>query len=232
MVGDESSGARKVQVRAWAVSMGPSMPTAALDTAVLSALLVSCSTTRYAAPPDAEELPTLVLHIQEHPDGSVTHSWQRAEDVELPRSALLTRSSPSTSAIVLTVGSQRDCDEELRECMRECMSRPLPRGFGHITSGGRGKGGKEEYCSRRCMQPYLDCSKLQELKPQEFTAIDTAVDWLKRHRRSILVGSVVVIAGVAFVMVSAGAGLVVLAPAVILASSESPPELFTAGGSP
>ena len=72
------------------------------------------------------------------------------------------------------------------------------------------------------MQPYLDCSKLQELKPQEFTAIDTAVDWLKRHRRSILVGSVVVIAGVAFVVVSAGAGLVVLAPAVILASSENP----------
>jgi hypothetical protein len=69
------------------------------------------------------------------------------------------------------------------------------------------------------MQPYLDCSKLQELKPQEFTAIDNAVDWLKRHRKSILVGSVVIIAGVVFVVVSAGAGLLVLAPAVILASS-------------
>jgi hypothetical protein len=42
-------------------------------------------------------------------------------------------------------------------------------------------------------------------------------DWLKRHHQSILVGSVVVIAGVAFVAVSAGAGLVVLAPAVLLA---------------
>jgi len=69
------------------------------------------------------------------------------------------------------------------------------------------------------MQPYLDCSELQELKPHEFTATDSAVEWLKRHRKSILVGSVVVIAGVVFVVVSAGAGLVIVAPAVLLASS-------------
>lgn len=116
--------------------------------------------------------------------------------------------------------------------MRECMSRPLPRGFGHITSGGRGKGGKEEYCNRRCMQPYLDCSKLQELRPQEFTAIDNAVDWLKRHRKSILLGSVVVIAGVVFVVVSAGAGLLVLAPAVLVASTAVASEACIAAVSP
>jgi hypothetical protein len=86
------------------------------------------------------------------------------------------------------MGRKRDCDEENRECIRECMSRPLPRGFGHITSGGRGLGGKEEYCNNKCMQPYLDCVKLQELQPQEFTAIDTAVDWLKRNRKSLLLG--------------------------------------------
>ena len=116
--------------------------------------------------------------------------------------------------------------------MRECMSRPLPRGFGHITSGGRGKGGKEEYCNRRCMQPYLDCSKLQELRPQEFTAIDNAVDGLKRHRKSILVGSVVVIAGVVFVVVSAGAGLLVLAPAVLVASTAVAPKACIVAVSP
>ncbi|WP_375770269.1 hypothetical protein NR798_05065 [Archangium gephyra] len=48
--------------------------------------------------------------------------------------------------------------------------------------------------------------------------MDEAVDWLKRHQQGLLVGSIVVIAGVAFVTVSAGAGLVVLAPAVLLAS--------------
>jgi hypothetical protein len=49
--------------------------------------------------------------------------------------------------------------------------------------------------------------------------VDVAIDWLKRNPRTILVGSIVVIAGVAFVAVSAAAGLVVLAPMVLLASS-------------
>ncbi len=110
------------------------------------------------------------------------------------------------------------------------MSRPLPRGYGHITSGNRGNGGKERYCEDRCRQPYLDCKELQELRPQKFTAIDGAVDWLKRHRNSILVGSVVIIAGVVFVVVSAGAGLVVLAPAVLLTSSAIPYDGCMAGG--
>ncbi|MFE8605045.1 hypothetical protein KYC5002_45265 [Archangium violaceum] len=48
--------------------------------------------------------------------------------------------------------------------------------------------------------------------------MDEAVDWLKRHHQGLLVGSIVVIAGAAFVTVSAGTGLVVLVPVVLLAS--------------
>jgi uncharacterized membrane protein len=59
---------------------------------------------------------------------------------------------------------------------------------------------------------------LQELQPQEFTAMDGAVDWLKRNHKAVLVGSLIVIAGVVFVVVSAGAGLVILAPAALVAS--------------
>lgn len=191
---------------------------------ILGALLASCSTTRYIVPPSAAELTDYVLVIRELTDGSITHAWQRAADAELSHFTSETEPLHSSRPIVLAMNARRDCDEELKECMRECMSRSLPRGFGHMTSGGRGKGGKEEYCNRRCMQPYLDCSKLQELQPQEFTAIDNAVDWLKRHRKSILVGSVVVIAGVVFVVASAGAGLLVLAPAVLLASSTIIPQ--------
>jgi hypothetical protein len=218
--------------RSRSLIMRPSMLSEAIIASILGILLASCGTARYVAPPDVADLTGFVLIIREMPDGSVVHTWQRADDVELSRSTLVSGYASSTGHIVLAMSHQRDCDEELKECMRECMSRPLPPGFGHITSGGRGKGGKEEYCSRRCMQPYLDCSKLQELQPQEFTAIDTAVDWLKRHRKSVLVGSVVVIAGVALVVVSAGAGLVILAPAVILASSEKTLESCIAAVSP
>jgi hypothetical protein len=201
-----------------------------LSAAILSALLDSCGTSRHAAParPEGEGLTHLVLFIRELADGTVTHSWKRAEDLDLSQYRPVSSERGAARRIVLAMGRTRDCDEENRACLRECMSRPLPRGFGHITSGGRGLGGKEEYCNKQCMQPYLDCVKLQELQPQEFTAADGAVDWLKRHRQSLLVGSVVIIAGVAFVVVSAGAGLVILAPAVLLATPEAAPQPFMA----
>ena len=54
-----------------------------------------------------------------------------------------------------------------------------------------------------------------------FPAMEGAIEWLKGHRTQLLVGTVVVIAGVAFVVVSVGAGLIVLAPVVLMASADS-----------
>ncbi|RKG99334.1 hypothetical protein D7V97_31845 [Corallococcus sp. CA053C] len=78
----------------------------------------------------------------------------------------------------------------------------------------------------------MDCAELQERKPREFSTVDAAVDWLERHRRSILVGSVFVIAGVAFVVVSAGTGLVILAPAALLASGAGEAAPVVMGAAP
>jgi hypothetical protein len=63
---------------------------------------------------------------------------------------------------------------------------------------------------------------------------DKAVDWLKQHREEILLGTVVVIAGVAFTAVvvgSAGTALV-LVPAVLLVSSEAPPMPYAVEAAP
>jgi hypothetical protein len=183
-------------------------------------LLMSCSTTRYTATPAVEELTRYVLVIQESLAGRVTHDWRRAEEFDLSRYGYPSSARETTyGRIVLASKSyQRDCDEENRQCIKMCMSRPLPRGFGHTTSGGRGKGGKLEWCTTQCQQAYDDCREVEGRQRQEFSAVDEAVDWLKRHHQGLLVGSIVVIAGVAFITVSAGAGLVVLAPAVLLAS--------------
>ncbi|MDY7231760.1 hypothetical protein [Hyalangium rubrum] len=188
---------------------------------LLCLLLVSCSTT---PPSRAEEidLAHTILLIRALPDGQFTHTWHRAEELNLPQCMRLPSSRATDRRIVLAMGPTRDCDAELQECMRECMDRPLPRGYGHITSQGRKGGGKEAYCNKKCLQPYLDCWKLQEMKPHEFTAVDDAVNWVKRNNKSILLGSVVVIGGVVFVVVSAGAGLLILAPAALLASSGAP----------
>lgn len=181
----------------------------------LCLLLASCSATRYSAAPDVEELTRYVLVIEASPGGQVTHDWRPAGDFDLwryryPSSA---RATPH-GRIVLASGRQRDCHAEFYDCVDTCMARPLPPGFGHIRTGGS----KARWCRDQCWQPYRDCEELQGRRPQEFSAVDEAIDWLKHNHQALLVGSVVVIAGVAFVTVSAGTGLVVLAPAALLAS--------------
>jgi hypothetical protein len=62
----------------------------------------------------------------------------------------------------------------------------------------------------------MDCLKLQRLEALSFPAIDRVADWLGRHQQEVMVGTTVVAAGVAFVVISAGAGLIVLAPVALL----------------
>ena len=186
---------------------------------LLCPILASCAASSHARV-EGPGLARSVLLIREWPDGRVTHSWQRAEDFDLSQYRSLRSTRAMAPRIVLAVGRARDCDAENQECVRKCMDRPLAPGFGHITSGGRKKGGKKVFCEGECWQAYRDCVELERLKPQEFTAVDTAVDWLKRNRRDVLVGGVIIIAGVTFVVVSAGAGLIVLAPTLLLAAPE------------
>lgn len=207
-------------------SLATGMRTESRAVSLLGLLPISCVTAPSITPTPAEELTRLVLLLNDSPGGEATHTWQRAEDFDLSpyRGSVSARvEDPRT---VLTMGGQRDCDEENRTCLRECMSRPLPHGYGHITVGGRGRGGKEVYCNEKCMQPYRDCTKLQELQPREFTAVDTAVEWLKHHRDLILVGNIVIVAGVAFVVVSSGVGAVILVPAVLLSAPVTSPAIW------
>ncbi|WP_239015033.1 hypothetical protein [Archangium violaceum] len=97
------------------------------------------------------------------------------------------------------------------------MKHPVPPEYNQYEYN-RGLSGRADYCNKQCLPPYLDCKELEKLRPQEFSAIDAAVDWLKRNRETLLVGTTVVIAGVAFAVVSAGAGAVMLAPVLLVAS--------------
>lgn len=198
---------------------------------LLCSMLASCSTTPHTHA-GGLDLAHSVLLIQELPDGQVTHRWQRAEDVDLSQYRGMASVRAATRTVVLAAAWLRDCDEENDECLRKCMNRPLAPGYGHITSGGRKKGGKEAFCRKECQQAFDDCRELEKTKPHEFTAIDSAVDWLKRNHKAILAGSVVIIAGAVFVVVSAGAGLVILAPAALLAVPGAESPSYVAGTSP
>jgi hypothetical protein len=102
-----------------------------------------------------------------------------------------------------------------------CRASLKGRNWTHASAGS-----KNAICREKCRPAYLDCCTLRESASSgtvrvSFPAVDSAVDWLKRNHREILVGTVVVIAGVTFVVVVAGTGgaALILAPAILLASS-------------
>ena len=222
-------GLREARLRCYSPYMRSHACLRPFVASLLGAALLSCSTTSPGADGiDVVDLGRSVLMIQELPDGRVIHTWHRAEEFNLSRYKQLSQAGRVPRRIVLTARWQRDCDKENDECVDKCLGRPLPEEYNHITS----RGAKAAYCRQQCQQAYDDCRELERLQPQKFTAVDDALDWLKRHRKEILVGSVIIIAGVAFVVVSAGTGLVILAPALLLTGPDSESSLYLAEGVP
>ncbi|MGZ3458039.1 MAG: hypothetical protein ACXU86_05980 [Archangium sp.] len=185
-----------------------------LLTPCLALLLVACSSTHLATNPRAEELTDFVLLIREEPDGQVSHSWRRAAEFDLSQYGHLTSMGRRTGRIVLASSRPRDCDQEQIDCVQACMKRRLPSYQNHIK---RVDGSKRRFCEKECLDEYMDCLELQKSRGLQFTVVDDAVEWLKRNREQLLVGTIVIIAGVAFVTISAGAGAVVLAPVMLVA---------------
>jgi hypothetical protein len=185
---------------------------------IVTALITSCGATRHVVSPSPAELDRFALIIKETPDGQVVHSWKHIEDFDIPQPRPRTTSREPTSHIKLVANRQRDCHEEFNECVDGCLSRPLPSGFEHVPQGG---GAHARICRDQCWRAYLDCEELQDRRapqPHEASSTDEAIDWLKRHRKEILVGAVIIIAGCTFVVVSAGLGVIILAPVVVMAS--------------
>ena len=55
-----------------------------------------------------------------------------------------------------------------------------------------------------------------EAQPLAFPDMVKAKEWLKRHEKEVLVGSIILVAGAAFMVSTAGAGVVVLVPLAAL----------------
>lgn len=81
------------------------------------------------------------------------------------------------------------------------------------------------WCQTNCLEASIACKKGRGEWAAEFDSIDPAVDWIKRHRTELVVGTVVVIAGVAFVVVLVGTGGAALILAPVLLMTESAPAL-------
>jgi hypothetical protein len=188
----------------------------------LALLLTSCGTTGHTppGPSSSTELSRLVLVIHEAQDGQVSHDWRPLS--EFASSSPVLSSNGHLDGPVALASFNRDCEAERDGCEAMCKASLKGRNWTHASPGS-----KNEICLVRCRPAFLDCSRLKEAAEAarfrvRFPAVDSAVDWLKQHRRELVAGTVVVIAGVAFVVVVAGSGgaALVLAPAVLLVSSE------------
>lgn len=62
----------------------------------------------------------------------------------------------------------------------------------------------------------MECLKNVEAQPLAFPDMATAKNWLKRHEKEVLVGSIVLVAGAAFTVSTMGAGVLVLVPLAAL----------------
>ena len=191
-----------------------------LMAASLSLLFASCTTTPHSGPGpmDAYELSRSVLVIREVQGTEVTHSWEPVSSVDLSQYPSRAIGNVLESRSV-RVAWTRNCEDERDACVEMCMKSLIGPDWSHAS-----RGSKFKICDGRCRPAYIDCCRLREqAEVRSFPAVDGAVDWLKQHRREVLVGTVVIIAGVAFVAIAVGTGgaALLLAPAVLLVSSDT-----------
>jgi hypothetical protein len=107
-----------------------------------------------------------------------------------------------------------DCDAEHVECFDRCWNSIPP-----IRSIQRGSGKHHEYCTEECRREYMDCikemeqsAKRSEDRALQFSSIHGALDWLREHKTEVALGTVVFVAGVAFIVSTGGSGALILAP--------------------
>lgn len=202
-----------------------------LIAASLSLLITSCGATRYSAsgPVDAYELSRSVLVIKDVQGAEATHSWEPISNFDLslyPSRAINSGVKGSSIRVAWT----RNCEDERDACVDTCLKSLSGSAWSHAS-----KGSKFKICDEKCRPAYLDCCELREQKEVlKFPLVDDAVDWLKRHRKEVLVGTIVVIAGITFVVIVVGTGgtALLLAPAVLLVSSDASSELPIAAVKP
>ncbi|MBN9682984.1 hypothetical protein JYJ93_11135 [Corallococcus sp. NCSPR001] len=63
-----------------------------------------------------------------------------------------------------------------------------------------------------CIEDVERASRKGDAQELRFSNLDGALNWLRTHRTELVIGTVVIIAGVAFVVATGGSGALILAP--------------------
>jgi hypothetical protein len=106
-----------------------------------------------------------------------------------------------------------DCNEEFKQCMKRCWDKRYPWPHNKPQSGWY-----HERCEQDCNREFNECEdekQKEEAERQErlkFSRMDEAIDWIRSHKAEVAIGTVVIVAGVAFVLATGGSGALVLTP--------------------
>ena len=109
---------------------------------------------------------------------------------------------------------ERDCQAEHEECFRQCWKKSRPP-YPHKHD--------EWYykrCTADCGKAFNDCVDAQEdsdesVKGLEFSTAEQAIEWIRNNKAKVMLGTVIVIASVAFVLTTGGSGALILVPLAI-----------------
>ena len=111
-----------------------------------------------------------------------------------------------TQELVLVANAHRDCDQEQLECFAECWKSPPPWPYK------RGDKSYGTYCANLCLKKYMRCIEELKSRPVAFPTMHAALQWIHEHETELLVGTIVVVAGAAFVVGTGGSGALILVP--------------------
>ncbi len=89
------------------------------------------------------------------------------------------------------------CNEQLASCGKACRRK-------------RSEDAKRK-CFEQCNKAYSRCLQLAGLTKKTFDALDKAWEWIKGHKAEI-VGTIVVIGGIAYIVSTGGSGALILIP--------------------
>ncbi len=102
--------------------------------------------------------------------------------------------------------TEAECNERHLGCFRSCWTRKPPWPLK------KGDAGHYKYCQSKCLAEYMKCLAGAGVL-RTFASLVQATAWVKSH--SVAVGTIVLVAGVAYVVSTAGAGSLILVPAAL-----------------
>jgi len=204
----------------------------------LALVLVSCGAAHAPAvgPAGPRDLARYVIVLEQQADGQVVHAWVPLKEFDLTKFQHALSAMRVRRNIVRVSSSDLNayCEGRRAQCETDCLRSARPFAIGRRkyqdTRVQPWRIARGWWCPRSCMDAFDECTKGRgewaEEYATEFDSIEPAIDWLKKHCAELVVGSVVVIAGVAFAVVAAGSGGAALVLAPLLVMAELSPEML------